>query len=135
MTSEGASPYEWTGLKDDEGGVIHFDGLDSTEELKDIVFSDTLEVQHIMILVNTYNTVPSAKVNWFTLEKQESITVYSMLNATAIANFMKFPKTALTPVHEHKLKFDLDGSIFGSRVAGTVSIHFVLFFFFWWGVK
>ena len=71
MTSEGADPYEWTGLKDDEGRIMQFEGLDPNEELTDIIFSDTLEVQHIMIFVNSYDTVPSAKVNWFTLEKQD----------------------------------------------------------------
>lgn len=73
MTSEVSDPYEWTGLKNEQGAIIDFDGLSTNEELKDILFSETLEVRHVMIKVNSYDTQPTAKVNWFILEEGDVI--------------------------------------------------------------
>jgi hypothetical protein len=102
MTSVSNDPYDWTALYNKQGSIFNFDGLMPNEELKDIIFDNPLEAQHVMILVNSYNSIPSAKVNWFILEK-DKVNFFVVVFLKVQKHFPTVGALFVTPFFKHKL--------------------------------
>jgi hypothetical protein len=72
FTSEESDPYDWESLKAKDGTALSFDtSLNDEKITSDIILHDTLEAQYVLILVQAFSIIPSAKINWFTLDKAE----------------------------------------------------------------